>query len=264
MAEITANAPKAPLGVGGIISESFSILFGNFVKVAILGFLGAFLGFIVNALFLGLDAANGNIDPTTTLSPNALVIGMIASVLINMVMYGLITALLIQLAYDAKLGRSNSIGAYLTAAMPAVLPIAVLTIIISILSSIGAIALIIGALWVLAVFYATAPVAVIEKGGFKSMGRSAELTKEYRWPIVGLLVVVYLLMAVLQFIGGFAVGALLLANSGIVVQIMSGIGISLITGLAYAFAGIAAALVYARLREIKEGVDVDQIAAVFD
>ena len=54
---------------------------------------------------------------------------------------------------------------------------------------------------------------------------------------------------------------LLTAVGGVIVL---GIGLAMINGLAYAFGGIVIALVYARLREIKEGVNVDKIAAVFD
>jgi len=259
MADTSSQVQHTPLGVGEIISGSFSIMFGNFFKVFLLGFLGAFLGFIINALLLGVDAALGS-GPAVGTDPTTVVISSVASVVINLIIYGLVTALLIQLAYDSKLGRSNSFGAYFSSALPAIMPIAILSIVIGILSTIGAIALIIGALWVYAVFYVTAPVAVIERGGFGSMGRSAALTKEYRWPIVGLFILVVIMSIVLQFIAGFIVGFLTAAGGLIVV----GIGVAMINGLAYAFGGIVVALVYARLREIKEGVDVDKIAAVFD
>lgn len=255
-------AQKAPLGVGAIISSSFSIMFGNFGKVFLLGFVGAFVGFIINFAFLGFGLATGAADPT--IDPNTILIGSILSIVLNLAIYGLVTALLIQLAYDAKLGRSNSFGTYFKSALPAIFPIIVLTLVITILSGIGALALLIGALWVYAVFYVMAPVAVIERGGFGSLGRSAKLTKEYRWPIVGLFLVVMLLSGVLQFIATFAISALGLAAGGTVGQLIAGIGLAAISGLAYAFGGIAIALVYARLREIKEGVDVDQIASVFE
>ncbi|MEP3848091.1 MAG: hypothetical protein ABJM43_22355 [Paracoccaceae bacterium] len=259
MTETSAQIPRAPLGVGAIISDSFSILFGNFFKVFLLGFLGAFLGFIINALFLGVEIASGS-NPAAGIEPTTYIIGMLASVAINMVVYGLVTALLVQVSYDSKLGRTNSFGTYFSSALPAIVPIAVLSIAIAFLSMIGAIALIIGALWVYAVFYVTAPVVVIERGGFGSMSRSAALTKEYRWPIVGLFILVIILTFVLQWIALLLVGILTAIGGATVL----GIGMSMINGLAYAFGGIVVALVYARLREIKEGVDVDKIAAVFE
>ena len=255
-------AQKPALGVGAIVSDGFSILFGNFVKVFLLGFVGAFAGFIVNTIFLGFEIATGVGDPA--IDPNTIIIGSVFSAIINFAVYGLVTALIIQLAYDAKLGRTNGFGTYFRTALPAIFPIVILTLVVTILSMIGAIALIIGALWVYAVFYVMAPVAVIEKGGFRSLGRSASLTKEYRWSIVGLFLIVMLLSFVLQFVGAFVVGSLGFLTSGAGGQVVAGVGLSMISGLAYAFGGIIIALVYARLRAVKEGVDVDQIAAVFD
>lgn len=255
------QGPKPHLGVGAIISSSLSILFSDFVKVILLGFAGSVVGLLVNGLFLGFGAAMGVADPDFTTGASA-VFGSVFSSLSNIVIYGLVTALLIQLAYDARLGRSNSLGTYFKGALPAVVPIAVLSTVIGILSALGAIALIVGALWVYAVFYVTAPVAVIERGGFGSMGRSAELTKEYRWPIVGLFVIVGILVLVIQAVGGFVVTAI--AGPSTAMTFVGGLLFSLIGAFGYAIGGIATALTYARLREIKEGIDVDQIASVFD
>lgn len=57
--------------------------------------------------------------------------------------------------------------------------------------------------------------------------------------------------------------ALALGPGTLVVTVM-GVMNALITGLAYGFGGIIIALTYARLREIKEGVAVDQIATIFE
>ncbi|WP_227272467.1 hypothetical protein [Roseobacter weihaiensis] len=264
MATAGTDAPKTPLGVGSIISDSFSIMFGNFAKVLLLGFTGAIVGLIVSAAFLGFDLATGIAEPDAIVSANIGVVGWVVPTLVNMVIYGLVTALIIQLAYDAKLGRSNSIGTYFSAALPALFPIIVLSIVVLILTSLGAFALVIGALWVYAVFYVTVPVVVIERGGFGSMGRSATLTKEYRWSIAGLLVVVLAMSVIVQIVAGFLIAALAFVVGGLVGQIVIAVSFAGINGIAYAFGGIAGALTYARLREIKEGVAVDQIAAVFD
>lgn len=263
MTDATVQGTKAPLGVGTILSETFSTLFGNFVKVIALGFVGALVGLLVNTAFLGFDVATGTGEPDI-LNPNTILIGTVFSTVINIAVYGLVTALLIQLAYDSKLGRSNSMGTYFKAALPAIVPIAVLSIVVAILSGIGAIALLIGALWVYAVFYVMAPVAVIERGGFGSLGRSANLTKEYRWPIVGLFVLLIIITVIIQMIGGFIVGLVAVGTAGGVGTAIAGLLFALIGSLGYSLGGIATALVYARLRDIKEGVAVDEIASVFD
>ncbi|MEM6637395.1 MAG: hypothetical protein AAF667_16050 [Pseudomonadota bacterium] len=266
MTDTSSATPKPPLGIGAIISESFSILFGNFLNVLILGFLGTFAGFLVNGLLVGFDAAAGQIDPTQLEDPSGFVVGSVISGIVTIAAYSLIIAMLVQLAYDAKLGRKGSLGAYFSSAIPALFAIVVLSVVLTILAMIGAIAIIIGALWVYAVFYVFVPAAVIERTGFGSLGRSATLTKEYRWPIVGLFVLMAIIVLLVSFIPGF-IGALIfgsVGSGGVGAFIASGVVLSLINGLAYGLSGIATALTYARLREIKEGVAVDQIAAVFD
>ena len=103
------------------------------------------------------------------------------------------------------------------------------------------------------------------------MGRSASLTKEYRWPIVGTLIVVVILNALLSRLASFlaeqslgALGWYILVMSDAAIYFAYGLVMSLIVGIGFAYGGIVTALIYARLREIKEGVDIDEIAAVFD
>ncbi|MEM1065213.1 MAG: hypothetical protein AAGJ74_06905 [Pseudomonadota bacterium] len=264
MADISMTESKQSLGVGSILSESFSIFFSNFLKVLLLGAFGALLGVLINTMFLGFNAAVGVGDPNIT-DPSAIITGSVLSIVVNTMIYGLVTALLIQLAYDAKLGRSNSLGTYFNAAIPAVVPIAVLSIVVFVLMMIGAVALLIGMLWVYAVFYVMPPVAVIERGGFGSLGRSAALTKEYRWPIVGLFILIMILTMVVQVVATFLVGVLIaMGGASLAGPVLAAIAFAVISGISYAFGGIAIALVYARLREIKEGVNVDHIASVFD
>ena len=264
MADVTTADQKTPLGVGKIISDTFSILFGNFIKVLLIGFGATFTGYLVNGLFVGFDVAAGLTEPGFA-EVNAIAAWPV-TILFDIMAYALATALLVQLAYDAKLGRTNSFRTYFSHALPALLPIVLMTWAAWILAGIGVIALLVGALWVSACLYVIAPAAVIERAGFGAWSRSIALTKEYRWPIVGLFLVMLILAIVIGGVFGL-VGVVATAGfgpAGVIGAIASGAVMSLITGISYAIGGIAIALTYARLREIKEGVDVDQIAAVFD
>ncbi|KMW60111.1 hypothetical protein AIOL_000263 [Candidatus Rhodobacter oscarellae] len=257
---------SAPLGAGSIVSESFSVLFGNLVKVVLLGFAGTLIGYLVNGATLGFDVALGIDEPQIDLNNLAgFYAGIGISTVVSMVVYGLVTGIVVQLAYDAKLGRSRPLGAYFGPALAAVVPVAVLSIVVGILTTIGMIALIVGGLWVYAVFSATVPAIVIERAGFGGMGRSAGLTKGYRWPIVGTLILVWVCIFILQFVITFVLGLLAAAlgttGIGLIILLLFA---GLIGALGYGLGGIVVALIYARLREIKEGVGVDQIAAVFD
>jgi len=195
-----------------------------------------------------------------------------------LVVYTLTTGILVQLAHDAKLDRPVRVRRYIWPALTAVPAILLLSLVICLILFAGQMvmslfgvaspflliialpALLAFYLWVLATFSVLAPAVIIERVGLRGLGRSAALTRGYRWPIVGTLFLIGMctiglyiaggfLLALISyvtgpFIGGLLFGALSMAGTGIL--------------------SIAVALIYARLREIKEGVSLDQIASVFD
>jgi len=260
MTDATMAQPKTPLGVGSIIGESFSILFGHFLQIILIAFVPTLIGFLISGLLTGFDVALGIQEPD--FSNPAAGIGTALTFVINMVVYAITTALLVQLAYDAKLSRPIQISRYVGPALSAAVPLAILTIVVTILLVIGLMLFIVPGLWVYAVFSVLAPVIVIERAGFGGMGRSASLTKEYRWPIVGAMVLAFLIAMILQIIAMFVVDVVALI--GTVGMIISVILLVAISTLGAGFLSILVSLLYARLREIKEGVSVDQIASVFD
>ncbi|MEJ8561935.1 hypothetical protein QTO30_12405 [Yoonia sp. GPGPB17] len=263
MTSIPSTGPKAPLGVGGIISNSFSILFRNLVAVMIVAFIPSLIGllFSVATNGVGLTLGVATSEPLAVGSPAMIVIGVI----IQLALQGLTIALLVQLAYDAKLGQPITPIAYIAPAIKAIVPIIVLSLVIGILAGIGFALLIIPGLYIYAVFCVTTPAIMIERAGFAGMGRSAALTKEYRWPVVGVLILLGIctigLSIVMTFLVGMIVPIIGLNAAGYGVGILL---FALVNGLTYGLSGIGAALIYARLRDIKEGVSVDKLAAVFD
>lgn len=248
------------LGVGSIVGESFSILFKNFITVLMLAFVPTLLGLIFSGLTMGWEATLGMSDPNFGAQPNwaAMALGYI----VQMVIYGLTTALLVQFAYDAKLGRQVNVNRYFGPALSAALPIAILGLVAAIAMGIGMIFLIIPGLWIYSVFSMIAPAIVIEKVGYGALGRSAALTKGYRWPILGVIILVGICTFLLSFVTVFIAGIVgAAAGGGILVMLVI---TAIVTAIGYGLGGISVSLIYARLREIKEGVSVDQIASVFD
>ena len=263
MTSTPTPAAKTPLGVGGIVSNSFSILFGNLIPVMIVAFIPSLIGLIFSVMTNGVGLTLG-VDtgaPVSFASPVLIGLGVV----VQLALQGLIIALLVQLAYDAKLGQPITPIAYLSPAIKAIVPILVLSLVIGILAGIGLMLLVIPGLYIYAVFCVTTPAIMIERAGFGGMSRSAALTKEYRWPVIGVLILLGLCTIGLGIVATFVVSAIVpiigLNTAGF------GVGIliyALINGLTYGLSGIGAALIYARLRDIKEGVSVDKLAAVFE
>ena len=157
------------------------------------------LGTAVSVMMVGTGVAFGMEEPN--FSSSGSIMNWALSLLLPIVFYGLATALLVQLAYDAKLGRPLQPGRYVAPALRAAIPIAVLMLIAGILTGIGFVLLVVPGLWLYAVFSLVAPAVVIEGAGFGGLGRSAALTKEYRWPIVGALILLGICNRYHQFPG---------------------------------------------------------------
>lgn len=263
MTTSTTNLSGAPLGVGAIISESFSILFRHLGPVLILSLGPTLLNIVISGLLNGWNAALGMAEPTAP-DGGYFIRGGISTV-VQLVLSGVTTALLVQMAYDAKLQRPLRLGEYFGPALSAAIPIAILGLGAGILTVLGFILLIVPGLWVYAVYSMMPAAVVIEKVGFGGLGRSAALTKDYRWPIVGAAILLGIIGAVVGFVAMFIVGLMLGATGFSGVGMVIGILVlALITAGGAALGSISVALIYARLREIKEGTSVRDIAAVFD
>ena len=256
MADTSVDQPNQALGVGAIIGDSISILFGNFIAVMTMALLPTVVGLLISAVFVGWNVALGMSTPGFTDAGG--VISFVLSILIDLVVYAISTGLLVQLAYDAKLGRPLQIGKYISRALSAALPIAVLSLVAGIVVGIALIAFIVPGLWAYALFSLMPAAVVIEKAGFNGLERSVDLTKQYRWPIVGALVVVIICALLINVVGGF-----IMAFAG-GAMVINAVILALMTAFTSGLGGIAIALIYARLREIKEGISVDQISAVFE
>jgi len=258
MTDTTLSQPKASLGVGSIVGDSFSILFGKFLQVVMIAFVPTLIGYLISGLLNGFGVAIGLEQPQFATPGGG--IAFVLSFIVNMAVYSITTALLVQLAYDAKLGRPIQIGRYFGPALSTILPLTILSVVAAILYSIGFVLFVVPGLWIIAVLSVMAPAVVIERAGFGGLGRSAALTKGYRWPIVGALLLGLICVIIINVVTGFLIG-IVVAIGGTV------LGLVLFAALGAIGAGllsILVALIYARLREIKEGVSVDQIASVFD
>jgi hypothetical protein len=94
-------------------------------------------------------------------------------------------------------------------------------------------------------------------GPLQSMRRSAALTKRHRWKVFGIYVLIVVVSAltgsgirVVFAAAGFATGGML--------------AMTVWNALFSAYHSIIVAVMYHDLRVLKDGIDIDRIAAVFD
>jgi hypothetical protein len=136
-------------------------------------------------------------------------------------------------------------------------PVIGLAMTVSLLIGVGAVVVVPGVI-AYAMTFVAAPVCVVEQlGVFASVERSAQLTRGHRWRILGMALLVLLPGGVVSalidvLVEGFEVGVVAASAAHV---IWEGIW-----GTYYAVVVIAT---YHDLRTVKDGVDIEQIAAVF-
>ena len=258
MTDTTTWTEPPRLGVGSIVGESFSLFFKRFGMILTLAFIPTLVIVLVQNWFAPVTDFSNPVAG----APQFSVWGQIVSGIIGMVGMSLVTAIIVRLAYDAKINAPMRPNEYVSSALSVVFPLIVCTLIVSFAAGFALLAFIIPGLWVYAVFCVVAPAIVIERAGFGSLGRSIQLTKEYRWPCLGALIIVGVLsyIPVLIFIIIFGVGIASLGSAyGILLAIIN----AGVTTIYLSLLSICVALIYARLREIKEGTSVESLAEIF-
>jgi hypothetical protein len=157
-------------------------------------------------------------------------------------------------------GRPADIAGSLGLAFRLLLPLVGLTILLSIITTVGFLLLIVPGVILYIMLIVSVPVLVEERlGVIDSMGRSRELTRGSRWRILGLLLLFVLFYFLLAMLLGFVVVALGL-NDILAQSIVQGVTSTATTLLV---ATMSASL-YVELRTVKEGATTEGLAAIFE
>ena len=186
----------------------------------------------------------------------ALLFGL--SMLLSIALNALSEAIVLFGAFEDMRGRPVDLMASVRVGLSRLFPVLGVAILVSLCIGVAAILLIIPAFIVMTMLFVAMPVCIVEQlGPAKSLSRSAELTKGHRWAIFGL----WFLVIIIVGIGSKVVGAVGL--------LIGGVGFSLVLSLIWgalsgAFNAIMVVVAYHDLRVVKEGIDTDQIASVFD
>jgi hypothetical protein len=143
-------------------------------------------------------------------------------------------------------------------------PLLLMTIIVVIGFFVGWVLLIVPSMMLMSAWCVGGPVCVFERlGPWKSLNRSRYLTRGFRWKLFALLLLSglsSLAFSLLCRTGLFYVMQLDVEYAEPLFIIMSG-GQSIVLA---SFGAIGSAVAYHDLRAVKEGVDVESIASVFD
>lgn len=248
---------------GPVFGASFGIFQRNFVRFFLIAAVArlplAIFIYYVTLLTVRSVGPNGRGAPDMVGSIIALwVIGVIGSILVAMI----VTGLLQYLSFQSIRGQEASIGPALQQVLRRLVPLVLVSLVFGILVWLGMILLIVPGILIGLALCVSVPVCLIEdQGVFASLARSSALTKGYRGSIflVGLLYLAVAIVATIA-IGIISYVLTLAVQSAIAAQILNFILSAALTALL----GPIIAVIYYYLRMLKDGVDINQIASVFD
>jgi hypothetical protein len=233
-----------PFSVGATLSRTMELFTGGFVRFLVLALVP-----LLPLLLVELAKLSGSLNVRES--------GVWSSVL-AFLLNPLANATILYGAIKEMRGEAFTIGQSFGVVLSRMLAIFGVTICVSLFAGIAAIALIFPAFIVICMLYVAIPSCVIEKlGVFASMGRSSDLTRGYRWPIFGLILIVWIISIVLSSL----VTYMLAMAGGRPISWVLNFGWQVVST---AFSGVLVAVIYHNLRVAKEGVDVSKIANVFD
>lgn len=271
---MTAEAVESgKLDIGRVISGTLQVIGRNLVSFSVLGLLlsglpTAVISIIQLTAFRGqteaMAAGSFNMSPAYFTSMG---MGVLAALITTAILQG---ALIYGTVQDLN-GQRPSIGAALATGLRSFLPLLILTVLLVLAIACGMVALLVPGIMMACAWCVAVPALVAERTGvFGAFGRSADLTRNNRWRIFGLFVLVWVILLVIGLVFGALTGITAVAGAAsgadpVAVALNPvNIVISVIQQTISAVIGAAfAAVLYVELRKARDGAGPQWLAEIF-
>jgi hypothetical protein len=246
-AVISAAAPVAEgeFRIGRVFSRTGSVFSRNFP---------AFFAVTAVATLPSVLISEANLEQPGVAGAVWIALGLVLAVALGT----LSQAIVVHGAFQDMRGRRVSLVESLSVAFGRLLPIIGLSICVSVAVALGFLLLVVPGVMMLVMWYVATPACIVEGlGPIASMRRSSALTKGHGWAVFGMM----MLIGLMAGIGGAVIKAVL-GLAGIAGLVT--LGTLVWQGGWGVFSAIFVVVTYHDLRVAKEGIDTEQIAAIFD
>ena len=184
---------------------------------------------------------------------------------VGFVLLNLLSAAIIFGTTQELRGQRAGIGQCIGRGLSLIVPTILAAIIVAMATGLGLILLIVPGLMIFIVYWFVIPVVVMERPGvLASLARSADITKGVRWRLFGMILISLAIGLLIQGIVILVTVPVYFAEGNQWGPMIGGVLYFLINALASAYYAVVNAVAYYEIRQTKEAVEVDQIAAVFD
>jgi hypothetical protein len=229
--------------VGHVLRRAVSILLRRFLTFFIVPVVTLLPLVLVAVLTIGITES----DPAQAF----ITLGL------SLVWLMVISAVILHAAFQEMRNRPVNLVGSLRVGLSRFLPLILLGYVAAFLIMFGFMLLIVPGLILYTMWFVAVGPCVVERlGPWTSLRRSQELTNGHRWKIFGLLLLLVLLGMTNELL------ALVLSAAGGEILIL--VGALIWTAIYAAFYSVVIAVTYHDLRVAKEGIDIEQTAAVFD
>lgn len=261
------------LDIGRVLSGTFQVIGRNFVTFAVLGLVlsglpTGIIGFIQANWLAGQadDLAAGNLELGVGYFTNIGLVGL-ASLITTAILQG---ALIYATVQDLN-GQKPQVGDALATGLRAFLPLIVVSVLFTLAVGFGLILLIVPGMMIAVAWCVAVPALVADRTGiFGAFSRAAELTRNNRWRVFGLFLVLFVILIVLSAVVGAVSMALLFSSPGALENPMAtatnpiNIAIQVLQQTITAVLGATlTAVLYVELRRAREGAAPQWLAEIF-
>jgi hypothetical protein len=260
---MAAEPGTVQFSIGRVIGDSFGVLARNIVSFGILSLLISLIALVAGFLFLDtaqLEAAQDDPAALEAAMQNFNWWAVALTVLIMIIVNALTQAAIIYGTFQDLRGQKAGIGDCIARGLGSVIPVIIGSILLSLGIMIGFVFLIVPGIILALMWWVYIPAIVVEgKSIIEAFGRSRELTRGRRWHLLGLVIVLIILMIVISVIANLLI-VIIASQGGLAGEIISYVFNALLT----AYISVLVAVGYYYLRAEKEGIDVNEIARIFD
>jgi hypothetical protein len=234
------------LSSGQLLSQTFSVFFSNFPAFGLIS------GLVLSPM-IALSAWQSRVPKDRPAEVLAVALGVL---LLSLLLTPIVTGALTYGVFQQVRGKKASASECLRTGFKHLFPVLGVSLLMALAVGIGCMLCLVPGVILMTMFSAAVPTAVIERPGVTaSLSRSRDLTQKHRWCIFGVIFVIWLI----QICAGMALLVIARLSAGL--QMILHLATSVIS---QGLQATAPALIYYHLRRIKESIDVEEIAAVFD
>jgi hypothetical protein len=254
-----------PFSFGNAFNRFFSLLGANFVSFATIGLICTILPAMAAAYgeftYLGINLGDPTwIQKVPGFTPNIWAFTGIAW-LVYMLFYLVSRSAVTEIAILRSVGKPVNYGAAIGNGLKNAIPLLVVEILVGLLVGLGFILLFVpGIIWSLCVCVALpAYVGETKLGIFGAIGKSFQLTRNHRWSLF----LLFIVMGVISAVAAGIMGTTTIGLPGGMTGLPSLLTRGFINGIFALLGQILSASIYVGLRESKEKIAPDVAASVF-